>query len=158
MYKTFGQQNPDRDQLAKEAKCFLCKKPEHMARNCTTRKVSCSYQQVNKKPICKVNTASLSVESDVHASHLQVMRPTTDNRKAIMPVSQKILNAVEIIINGHKAHALIDSCSINGDLISANFCFHNKVPTEDMDAKLPETAIKSSRSTMTKKVNVEVNI
>ena len=52
----------------------------------------------------KVKTASLSVESEVDTSHLQVMRSATDNRKAIIPVSQKILNAVEITIDGHKAH------------------------------------------------------
>ena len=106
----------------------------------------------------KVKTASLSVESDVDTSHLQVMRPPTDNRKAIILVSQKILNAIEITINGHKAHVLIDPCTINSDLISANFCFLNKIPTEDMDAKPLETAIKGSRSTMTKKANVELNI
>ena len=48
-YKTFGQPNPERDQLAKEGTCFLCKKPGHVARECPTRKVSSSYQQVNRK-------------------------------------------------------------------------------------------------------------
>ena len=86
------------------------------------------------------------------------MRPPTDDRKAIIPVSQKMLNAVEITINGYKAHALIDPCTINGDLISANCCFLNQIPTEDMDAKPLETAIKGSRSTMTKKATVELNM
>ena len=63
------------------------------------------------------------------------MRPATDNRKAIIPVSQTILNAVEITINGHKAHALIHSCTINGDCVSGTFCFQNQIPTEAMDAK-----------------------
>ena len=143
-YKTFGQQNPARDQLAKEGKCFLSKKPDHMARDCSTRKVSSSYEHVNRKPMYKVKTASLSVKSKVYTSHLQVMRPATDDRKAIISVSQKIHNAVEITINRHKAHALIDPCTINGDFISTNFCFLNKIPTEDMDAKLLETAIKGS--------------
>ena len=52
-YKTFDQQNSERDQLAKAGKCFLCKKPCHMPRDCSTRKVSSSYQQVNKKPMYK---------------------------------------------------------------------------------------------------------
>ena len=86
------------------------------------------------------------------------MRPPTDNRKAIIPVSQKIHNAVEITINSHKAHALIDPCTINGHFISANFFVLNKIPTEDMDAKPLETAIKGRRSTMTKKATVELNI
>ena len=98
----------------------------------------------------KVKTASLSVESDVNTLHLLIMRPPTDNRKAIIPVSQKIPNAVEITITGHKPHILPDSYTINGDLISANFCFLNKIPTEVMHAKPLETAINGSRSTMTK--------
>ena len=61
-YKTFDQQNPEIDQLAKEGNCFLCKKPGHMARDCPTRKVSSSYQKVNKKAMYQITTASLSVE------------------------------------------------------------------------------------------------
>ena len=104
-YKTFGQQNPERDHLAKEGKCLLCKKPHHMARDCTTRKVSSSYQQVNRKPMYKVTTAGLSHESEVDTSHLQIMRPATKNRKAIIPGSQKIHNAVNITSNSYEAHA-----------------------------------------------------
>ena len=129
-----------------------------MARDGSTRKVSSSYQQVNRRPIYKVKTASLLVESGLDTSHLQVMRAPTNNTKAIISVSQKILNAVEITIHGHKAHALIDPCTINVDLISVNFYFLNKIPTEDMDAKPLETAIKGSRPTMTTKVTVELNI
>ena len=91
-------------------------------------------------------------------SHLQVMRPPTDDRIALIPGSRNILNPVEITINGYEAHVLIDSCTINGDLISANFCLRNKITTEDMDAKPLETAIKGRRSTMTKKADVELNI
>ena len=77
-------------------------------------------------------------------SHLEVMRHTTNKRKAIIPGSQKIRNAVEIKINGHKAHALIDSCTLNGDLISGNFRFRSKIPTEDIAAKPLKTAISTS--------------
>ena len=105
-----------------------------------------------------VKTASSSVESEVDTLHVQVMRPPTDNRKAITPMSQKIINAIEITINGHKAHALIDPCTINGGLISANRCFRNEIPTENMDAEPLETAIKGSRSTITKQATVELNI
>ena len=45
------------------------------------------------------------------------MRPTTDKKKAITAGSKKIPYAVEIRINGHKAHVLIDPCTINGDII-----------------------------------------
>ena len=129
-----------------------------MARDGPTMKVSTNYEQVNRNPMYRVKTASLSVESEVDTSYLQGMSPTTHNRNRIIPVHQKILNAVDITINWHKAHILIDRYTINGDLISANLCFRNKIPTEDMDAKPLETAIKGSRSTMIKKRTVERNI
>ena len=129
-----------------------------MARDCPTRNVSSSYQQVYTKLMYKVKTVSSSVESEVDTSHLLIMRAPTDNRKAIILISQKILDAVEITINAHKAHALIDPCTLNGEHISANFCFLNQITTEDMDAKPLETAIKGSRSTMPKKATVKLNI
>ena len=125
-YQTFGQQNPDRDRLPKKGKWFPCKKHSHAARDCPTSKVSCSYQSVNRKHMCKVKTASSSVKSDVDTSYLPIIRLLTYNTRAIISVCQKILNAVEIKINGHNIYILIDSYTINGELISANFCLHNK--------------------------------
>lgn len=61
-------------------------------------------------------------------------------------------------MNGYKVHGLIDPCTIHGDLISGNFCLHNKIPMEDMDAKLLETGITGSGSTITKKVTAELHI
>ena len=52
----------------------------------------------------KVQRARLSVVSEVEPLHLQVMRPITDDRKAIMPVSEQIRNAVEITSNGYKTN------------------------------------------------------
>ena len=66
-------------------------------------------------------TANVSVESEVDTLHLQAIRPPTNNRKGLMTGSLKIWNAVEIIMNGHKAHLLINPCTINGSLISDNF-------------------------------------
>ena len=77
-YKIFGQQNPDREQLANEGKYFLFKKASHMARHCATRKFTSNYQKVNKS-MYNIPTASLSVESDVDTSHPQVIKPPTDN-------------------------------------------------------------------------------
>ena len=157
-YKTFGQHNPGRDHQAKEGNCFLCKKPGHVARDCPTRNVSSRYVQVNRKPTYKVKTARLSIESEVDTSHLEVMRPTTDSRNAMISGSQEICNVVDITIHAHNAPALIDPCTINADLISANFCFFNRIPTKGMDANPLETAIRGSRSTITKKPTVELNI
>ena len=98
----------------------------------------------------KVTTASLSVESEVDTSQLQVMRPATVIRKAIIPVSQKIPSGVEMTIHCHKAHTLIDPHTYNVAFISATFGFLNDIPTHDINAKYLETAIKGTRSTMTK--------
>ena len=73
-------------------------------------------------------------------------------------MSQKILNAVHITINSHKAHAFIDSDTIHDDLISGNIYFHNKIPTDARDAKPLETAIEVRRSIMMKKATIELNI
>ena len=42
-YKTLGQPNPARDQLAKAGMCFKCKNPVHVARDYPTRKISSTY-------------------------------------------------------------------------------------------------------------------
>ena len=62
------------------------------------------------------------------------MRTPIDNRKAIIPVRQNILNAVQITIHSHNPDTLIDPETINSDHMSENFCFLNKIPTEDLYA------------------------
>lgn len=128
-----------------------------MAECCATTIVTSNYQKVNKS-IDNVKTASSSVELDMDTSQLQGVKLPTNTRKAIIPLSQMILNTVEITINANKAHALIDPGTINGELTSANSCCPNRIPTEDINSKPLETGIKGSRSTMTKKANVELNI
>ena len=86
-YHTFGQQNTDKDQVAKEGKFLLCKTSVDMATDCPTRKVSSIYQQVNSKPRYIVKSISLSVESEVHTSHLQVISPATHKKRVFIPVS-----------------------------------------------------------------------
>lgn len=103
-------------------------------------------------------TASISVESDVDTLHLQVIRLSIDNTKSIIPVSLQIRHSGKIMINRYHAHALTDNCTINSDLISGNFCFLNKIPTEEVNTKHLETAIKANRSTMTTKATGELNI
>ena len=49
-YKTFTAQNPEKDQLATEDTCFLREKPSHIARDCPTRKLSCSYHKSTGNP------------------------------------------------------------------------------------------------------------
>ena len=105
-----------------------------------------------------VITTSLSIESEVDTSHLHVIRPATVWRKIIILLSQKMLNPVEIIVNIHEAHALINPWAINGDIIVADFCSLRKFRTKDMDTIPLETAIRGRTSSMRKKRTVELNI
>ena len=92
------------------------------------------------------------------SAYLLVIRPLTDDRTAIIPVRRKIRNTFEVAIYGYKAYALIDTCTIHGNLMSANVCFRHQIPTEDMDVKSLTIAIKGRRSTITKKSTVELII
>jgi len=75
-----------------------------------------------------------------------------------MPEARKETMAAEIIINGYKAHVLLDSCIQGGDLISNGFCTLFKLPLIQMEKKPLETAIQGSRSPMTNKTIVLINI
>ena len=74
------------------------------------------------------------------------------------PLSYKILNAAEIRINGARANVLIDSCTVDADLILAQFCHLHNIPIEEMPPKSLFTAIKGSKSTITKKATIEVDV
>lgn len=50
------------------------------------------------------------------------MRPATDCGKTIVRISQTIRNAVAITISGHRADVLMDTCTINGELMPTNLC------------------------------------
>ena len=56
------------------------------------------------------------------------------------------------------APVLIDPCTVVADLISAKFCHLYNIPTEEMPPTFLFTAIKASRSTMTKKAIIEVYV
>jgi len=64
----------------------------------------------------------------------------------------------EITINGYKAHILLDPCTQGGDLISNNFCTLFKLPLIQMEKNPLETAIQGSKSPMTNKTTVLINI
>ena len=161
-YISFG----EREKLKQEGKCYHCKRTGHMANVCPNRKVSTASQQIKDKPkqgritsaYQQVNSDPSTSDKDTQSASLKVMRPPNETRKYLIPASQRITNAAEITVNGVRAQALLDPCTQNGDLISTTFCHLHKIPTEEMQQKPLETAIKGSRSTMLKKATVELDI
>ena len=89
---------------------------------------------------------------------MQVAKPPTDKRMHSLPLSKKILNAAQIRINEARANVLIDTCTVGADVISAQFCHLHNMPTEELPPKSLFTAIQQSKSTMTKKATIEVNV
>ena len=85
-------------------------------------------------------------------------KPTTDKRMYSLPLSNEILNAAEIRINGARANVLIDPCTVGGNLISPQFCHLHNIPAVEMPPKSLLTATKGSKSTMTKKATIEVDV
>ena len=68
------------------------------------------------------------------------------------------MNAAETRINGASANVVIDSCTVGADLISAQFYYLYNIPTEEMPPKSLFITIKGSKSTMTKKAFIEVDM
>jgi len=75
-----------------------------------------------------------------------------------MPETRKETMPAEIPINGYKAHVLLDSCTHRGDLISNNFCIQFKLLLIQMEKKPLETAMQGSRSPITNKTTVLINL
>ena len=113
--------------------------------------------QVRYKPGPKIKSARVVIE-DEKTSFLQVAKRKSDKRMHSLPLSNRILNAAEIGINEARANVLIDTCTVGSDLISAQFCHLHNIPTEELPPKSLFTAMKGSKSTMTKKATIEVNV
>ena len=108
-YKQYGTTlDKEKEQLAKEGKCFFCKQSGHLAKDWPKKKISSNTMQVRYKPGLKIKSARVVIE-DKKTSSLQVAKHTTDRRMHSLPLSNKILNAAEIRINGARANILIDS-------------------------------------------------
>ena len=147
----------EKQQLAKEGKCFFCKHSRHLAKDCPTKKISSNIIQVRYKPGHKIKSARVVIE-DKKTCSLQVAKPPTDKRMHSLPLSNQILNAAEISMNGARANVLIDPCTVGTDLILAQFCHVHHIPTEDMPLKSLFTARKGCKSTMTTKATIEVDV
>ena len=95
---------------------------------------------------------------DKKTSSLQVAKPTTDKRMHSLPLDNEILHAAEIRMKRARANVRIDPCTVGADLISARFCNPHNIGTEEMTAKSLFTENKGSKSTITKKSSIEVDV
>jgi len=112
------------------------------------------YQNRNRNP--KIKTAGLTME--IQLALMQVIKGPTQSRTFIIPETRKETMAAEITINGYKAYMLLDPCTQGEDLISNNFYTLFKLPLTQMENKPLETAIQGSRSAMTNKTIVLINV
>ena len=154
-----------REKLKQEGKCYHCKQTGLMESQCPQKKpMTSSYQKINQQqyqnrnrnPRDKVKTGALNMTTQ--SALRQVMKGPTESRTFLIPDTRKETMATEITINGYKPHVLLDSCIQGGDLISNNFCRLFKLPLTQMEKKLLETAIQGSKSPVTNKTIVLINI
>ena len=75
--------------------------------------------------------------------------PKTPKREAII---------AEILINNKTARALIDTATIGVNLISAQYCFQNSIPTCERNPMTLSTAIKGARSKISKEVKITIQL
>ena len=85
-------------------------------------------------------------------------KPPTDKRMHSLPLSNKIINAAEIRINRARANILIDACTVGADLIPAQCCHLHNIPIEEIPPKSLFTVIERSKSTITKKATIDVDV
>ena len=93
-----------------------------------------------------------------HSANLTINKAPIPGKRNHQMINPRVTNAAKILVNGYEALALFDPCTQNGDLISNRFCQLYNIPTKDMEKKLLETAVLGSKSMMTQKAEVELNI
>ena len=153
----------EREKHKHEGKCYHCKHTSHMVSQCPQKKpMTSSYQKINQQQYQnrnrnpKLKTAALNIKTQ--SVLMQVMKGPTQSRSFIIPEARKETMATEITINGYKAHVLLYPYTQGGDLISNNFCTLFKLPLTQMEKKPLGTAIQGSRSPMTNKTTVLINV
>jgi len=95
---------------------------------------------------------------EIQSALMQVMKGPTKSRTFTIPEARKETMAAEITINVYKAHELLDPYTQRGDPKSNNFGTLFKLPLTQLKKKPLETAIQGSRSPMTNKTRVIINV
>jgi len=149
----------EKESLKAQEKCLICKELGHYARDCRKKKsISTAYNQVSQRRPWQQRTLFQVSRPWPSTAALEIMRPPQDDRKYLIPQTAKISCAAIIQINGKDAQALMDPCTMHGNLISNQFCDMYKLLTEKTDQKILGTTIKGSKSYISAKATVEVDI
>ena len=99
-----------------------------------------------------------SVFQNVRTAEISVMRSPTDSRKYLIPQTNKVTNAVKVLINRHEAQVLLDPRTEHGNLISKTFVTINNIQVEETEPKTLETVIKESKCSLHYKLIADIDM
>jgi len=153
----------EKDRLKVEGKCLICKTPGYYARDCPNKKsINSAYNQVQYQSRPPTNPWKMrnlrSAYQQVNAAETTIMRSPTDSRKFLIPQTNRVTNAVKVLINRHEAYVLLDTGTVHENLISNIFTIINKIPVQETEPKVLETVIKGSKSSLQYKTLANVDI
>jgi len=158
--KVFRQiSDQEKESLKAEGKYLIYKESGYYTRDCPKKKsISTAYNQVSQRKSWQQRTPFQGSRLWSSTAALEIIRPPQDDRKHLILQTAKISCATMIQISGKNIQALIDPCTINGNLISNQFYDMYKIPTEKTHQKILGTASKGRKSYTDAKATVEVDL
>jgi len=151
--------NQEKESLKAQEKCLICKETRYYARDCPKKKtISTAYQQVSQRKPWQQRIPFQGSRPWPNTVALEIIRFSQDDRRYLIPQTAKISSATKLKINGKDTQVLIDPCTMYGNLISNQFYDIYKIPTEKTDPKILGTTIKRSKSYISAKATVEVDL